>query len=190
MFKVNFAMGYVLPPYWANHPAVVKKFENNASQSEVIDLPHAMPLSMKWERELDSEWFTLPIEPIVTISGRNIIVRRNVAKHNDTLRRGCVVETWATDDYDITIAGVFISDKENELPEDLIKKLRYYCEAREPVMVESKIFTLFKITKIIIEDFSWPHTKGMQNQMFALKCYSYETPELVIKDEITGDIAI
>jgi hypothetical protein len=81
-----------------------------------------------------------------------------------------------------------MSDDENALPEELIRKLREYCEARRPLVVESKMFTLFNITKIIIEEWSFPFTKGMQNQMFALKAYSYETPQLIIS-EVEGDIA-
>lgn len=186
MFTVSFATGYVFPPYWANHPSVVKKFDTNVTQAQVTNIPFAMPLKIKWPEE--AEYFELPIEPVVTISGRATIIRRNVAKANKESKRGSVVETWSTDDYDITIGGLFMSDDEDTLPEELIRKLREYCEARRPLVVESKMFTLFNITKIIIEEWSFPHTKGMQNQMFALKAYSYETPQLIIS-EVEGDIA-
>lgn len=189
MIHVDFAQGFNLPPYWLNHPQVVKKFEEvqsiSARQIEqkyageaLLGVPCAMPLRMKITYE--SEWWELPIEPVISISCKNIIVRRNVLKQDNTnTTRGSIKETWAQDDYEVNISGLFMSNENGSLPEDDIRKLRSICEARQTIDVQSELFTLFDITKIAIEDYSFPYTKGMENQMFSIKGYSDEMVKLL-----------
>ena len=103
-------------------------------------------------------------------------------KHNNVERRGTVKELWTQGDYEISISGVLISNKNNELPEDDLKKLRAYCEHRGAIEVYSPLFTIFNITKICIESYDFPFTKGMENQMFSIKAVSddFETSNLLI----------
>ncbi|MCL2130887.1 MAG: DUF6046 domain-containing protein [Lentimicrobiaceae bacterium] len=61
---------------------------------------------------------------------------------------------------------------DGQFPEQEIAKLRQYAEGRKTVMVLSNLFSLFNITKIAIEDFSIPFTKGVENQMYSIKAYS------------------
>lgn len=181
---INFAQPFELPPYWLNHPEVIKDLDrdNLPSQAEALNIPHACPLKIKWNSE--SVWWQFPIEPVVTINGKNTIVKRNVLKvpSADSERRGSVKELWSQDDYEVNISGVFISGSDGKLPEEQLRILRKYCEGRKSLMVESPLFTIFNIKRIAIEDFQFPFTKGIENQMFSIKASSddFDEKELLI----------
>lgn len=191
---IDFAQPFELPPYWLNHPEVVKRIDSGSfndnpveangvviEQKQLLSIPHACPLQIKWESEKD--WWQFPIEPVVTINGKNTIVKRSVLKagYADVQRRGTVKELWSQDDYEVNISGVFIGH--DKLPEGDIMKLRKYCEGRQSVMVSSPLFTIFNITKIAIEDFQLPFTKGIENQMFSIKASSddFDDDKLLIQ---------
>ena len=142
------------------------------------------PVRIKWADESDDSWWTFPFDPVVSVSGKNIIVRRNVLKQNneDNTRRGSVKEGWSQDDYEVNIAGVLM-DVNGELPEDDLRQLRRYCEARKVIEVESDLFCLFNINRLAVESFELPFTKGKENQMYAIKAYSDDTFDLLIKEE-------
>lgn len=174
---IDFAQPISLPPYWLNHPEVVRRYEDNMfEQATALAVPHACPLKMKWASE--AAWWQFPIEPVVTINCKNNIVKRNVLKVSnvDVERRGTVKELWSQDDYEISLSGVFISTDGN-LPEADLRKLRAYCEARESVEVQSPLFTLFNIRRMAIEDYQFPFTKGLENQMFSIKASSDDFDE-------------
>jgi hypothetical protein len=182
-FSYNPALAFQLPPYWLNHSQVVKiTNDSNYRQSDLLQMPCACPLAIKWEDE--STWWELPIEPLISISGKNNIVRRNVSKAlYPESQRGSIKETWSQDDYDIGINGIFINKQTDELPEADLRKLRNYFEARKTLEVRSKLFAIFEISKIVIESCEWPKTNGMSNQMFNIKAYSDDTFSLLIKED-------
>ncbi len=190
MINITFEKGVDLPPFWLESGRQVIDIRNVVSEN-LQDLERNKDkyqgnlfqdaLRIKWEDEQD--WFTLPLDPIISITGKNIIIRRNVLKLSPYKenRRGSIKEIWSQDDYEVTIAGVFTG--KNDLPEGDLRRLRAYCEARKTIMVESKLFTIFKITKLLIEDYNLPFTKGIQNQMYTLKTYSDDVFELLVKEE-------
>lgn len=167
---INFAQPFELPPYWLNHPEVVQSIDNDnqPSAAEAISVPHACPLKIKWASE--QSWWQFPIEPVVTVSGKNVLIKRNVLKssYSDVMRRGSVIEQWMQDDYEVTISGLFIGSG-GKLPEDDLRTLRKYCEGREAIEVFSPLLTIFKITRLAIEEYQLPFTKGLENQMFTIK---------------------
>ena len=122
--------------------------------------------------------YVFPIDPIMAISGKNVITRRYVAKMktqqgNDTvLRSGSVKESWSQDDYDITIGGVLIGDDAEDLRE-MVQDLRSVLEAGETLKVTNEMLNMgYGITNLVVESYSFPHTKGLQNQAYSIKCYS------------------
>lgn len=170
---LNVATGYRLPPYWLNHPQVVKQIkDSNMSKDGLLGVACSCPMKIKTEG--DSEYWQLPIEPVVSITCKNIIVRRNILKtgNKDITRRGSVKELWTQDDYQVNISGMLIGEDEDELPENDLIRLKNMCENRGVLEVESKLFTIFNITKIAVESYDFPFTKGMNNQMFTIKGYS------------------
>jgi len=153
MIQFDFAKGFELPPFWLNHPQVVINFhdENDLNQTGYLNNPCLVPLKIKLRSEPDSAYWQLPIDPVITISGKNTIVRRNVLKgYGNATKRGSIKETWNQDDYEISISGLFISRVAGSLPVEEITKLRSYCEAREPIQVRSELFVLFNVDYLVI----------------------------------------
>lgn len=181
---IDIPQPFAIPPYWLNHPVAVKRIEQSqgSSADELLRIPHICTLALLAPGKLG--YWELPIDPVVTVSCKNEIVKRNVlkVKQNNVERRGSVKELWSQGDYEISISGVLISNNDNELPEDDLKKLRAFCEHRGALQVYSPLFTVFNITKICIESYDFPFTKGMENQMFSIKAVSddFETSNLLI----------
>jgi hypothetical protein len=141
------------------------------------------PLRIKLASE--SEYWQIPVEPLITLSGENTIIRRSVAKSGtlaDT--RGTVKERWSQDDYRIQINGLLYNQSDdNVYPREDVGKLRYYCEAREGIDVECELFEIFGITRIVIEDYGIPFTKGENRQEYNITAYSDDSLKLLIDVE-------
>lgn len=171
MIYFDFATGFNLPPFWRNSPVRILEpaKAGEASQKYQGNL-YQVPVELKWEDE--SEWQRLPFDPVVSVTGKNVIVRRTPLKaHPDRPRRGSVKELWTQDDYEINIAGVFIGE-DGEYPESDLRKLRRYCEGRKTVEIRSPLLTIFNIERLAVESYALPFTKGIENQMYTIKGYS------------------
>ena len=115
--------------------------------------------------------FTLPLDPLVSISGKNDLVCRNVARY-DGEARGSIKEKWRTGDWNITIAGVLIAGEDTSLFQ-YIDRLRQYIEADENIkLICPYINDGYRIDRIVIESYDFPFTKGEENQTYTLKCKS------------------
>lgn len=148
------------------------------NQPPAMGMPQFFPLRLK--RESDTEWFEFPIEPLISLKGKNIVVKRYVAKGT---KRGSVKEFWAQDDYDIEIRA-FIQNPNSytEYPEAYIRQLRTICESGESIEVQCDLLLMYDISRIVIEDFDFPFTKGENAQACILKCVSDDSYDLLIED--------
>lgn len=185
--RVSFATGFSMPPIIPfKDTVVVKKGESLESSAElqsrlkaglnaIAEANWSMPLRFKLDT--DNVEFTLPVDPIISMSGKNIIVRRYVSKSE---KRGSIKERWSQDDWVITISGVLIADSAAELKE-MVKQLREICEkGKTGVAVINDLFNNYMdILRIAIEDFDFPHTKGEENQAFTIKAYSDDVFQLL-----------
>ena len=122
---LDFAFGFNLPPYWKNHPVGIERIGDNITQKEAEGRLYQDSLSIRWEEESDDNWWQFPFDPVISISGKNTIIRRNVLKMDNNVenRRGTIKELWSQDDYAIQIAGVFMG-KNAAFPEADIKTLK------------------------------------------------------------------
>lgn len=181
---INYPQALEIPPYWLNHPVRAKRLESAEAMhaEDALRVPHLCSLTLCAPGT--SNYWECPIDPVITISCKNKIVQRDVLKvhQKDKERRGSVKELWSQGDYEINISGVLISKDDNKLPEDDLKKLRALCEYRGALEVTSPLFTIFNITKICIEDYSFPFTKGVANQMYSIKAVSddFDSSNLLI----------
>ena len=196
--------GAKIPPYWRFNPSTQAQVEGGDYSVEIrppqadidpetlsiidglddekladmvranaLGIPMQMPMTLKIEGW--KKGWLLPYEPIVSVTGQNIITRRNVSKGRT---RGSVKERWAQDDYSITVNGILIG--ENKYPEDDVKKLIKICE-RAKVEVYSPLLYMFGINYMVIDSYDFPNTEGANNQEYSLKCYSDETYKLLLK---------
>lgn len=147
----------------------------------IFGTPMCFPLSIK--AQTDKEWWLLPIEPIITLSGSNTLIRRNVAKisSRENKRRGTVKERWATDDYTININGLLSRFDDWSYPTDDVAKMRAIVEARSPIDVKCQLFEIFGIGKMVIEKYDFPFTKGEENQAYSITAYSDDDWNLLIE---------
>lgn len=177
-----------IPPYMRlQHKAIAKVDPDEYSDkvftqdqlpseaSNALGVPMQCPLWMK--REEDAEYWLLPYEAIITIHGKNIIAKKQVAKGKV---RGSIKERWAQDDYQVNISGILMA--ENGYPEADVKKLRTICEATK-VQVMSPIFELFSIDRLVIESFDFPFTSGPGNQAYTIGAVSDDIYKLLLRKE-------
>lgn len=159
-------------PYWQQVEQKIASVPEDLRQEALLGVPCYCPVSLRGASE--EGWWQLPLDPVVSVRGRNEIVKRSVLKvrTGDKERRGTVKELWSQGDYEVTIAGVLQSGEAGVLPEEAIRRLRGYCECRESVEASSPLLTLFGIRRVAIESFEFPHTAGMESQMYSLTCSS------------------
>ncbi|MDB0603192.1 DUF6046 domain-containing protein [Tenacibaculum maritimum] len=139
----------------------------------------------------DGVSYLLPYEPMISIQGKNTIIRRNVAKmktNEGVLLGGSIKERWTQDDYEITITGVLIGslltgDVSECYPKDDFGSLKKYLTSAERIRVECEPLQLLGINYIVIEDFSFPFTKGENVQAYEIKAYSDFDYKLLLKIE-------
>lgn len=132
-----------------------------------------------------------PFEPLINITGGNNIVTRNVAKQspqNGEVISGTIKERWSQKDYDITITGFLVGKNLRGTPDecypkdDLTKLLKFLTNAGN-IKVFCHPFEILGINRIVIQDFSFPFTKGENVQAYEIKALSDFNYNLLIAIE-------
>lgn len=152
-----------------NNEDLLWKNDQNISEENQF-----FPFSFK--NSTDENWWLLPWEPMINISGSNTIVKRNIAKVEKSFI-GSIKERWSTDDYEITITGAFYGDKmlgksSQTYPRFEMEKLRNYLLTAEALQVLCEPLQILNINKIVIESVSFPFTKGENVQAYEIKAVS------------------
>lgn len=179
---IDKAMGRygAIPPFFIpkKEDIITKVYDANEIMDDyaAVGIIHSV-MPMRLKRPTDKEWFLLPLEPLVSISGKNTIIRRKVAKSK---LNGTIKERWSQDDYEVTIQGVVSGSDESKYPENYLRKLVELFDERQAVEVEQGILQVFGIHYLAIESASFPHTKGLNNQNYEIKAYSDNPVELLI----------
>lgn len=204
---VSRAIGTVVPPYWYRQRnaavEIADEYEGEAGaevvragafrnemaemsdeelkvliRNNALGFPMAVPLDIEVPGE--KKMWTFPWEPIITLKGKNAIVRRRAAKSE---KRGTIKEYWTQDDYEINIQGMLMDCfNEQRYPKEDVDKLRRICEAGKSLRVNCSLLELFDISQLVIEDFELPFTKGENAQGYTLKAYSDDLFELLIDE--------
>lgn len=183
-------IGLKVPPYWLfNQPVVTRQDPSEydelmmLEEAELEDMirTNALGVPMRFPLEISlvdqEDWWLVPIEPLITLTGRNIIVRRQVSKGKI---RGSIKERWTQDDYQVKIEGALMDLKRDDYPRDDVQKLRNFCEAAK-LKVHCPLFEIFSINQIVVESYDFPFTKGIQNQQYTINAYSDDTYKLLLK---------
>jgi hypothetical protein len=129
------------------------------------------PLSFSFE-EHGTKWL-FPYEPLISVSGKNTIVKRKPLKGIN----GTIKEHWNSDDYEITITGSLIGTIErgsfaNCYPRELMSELINFLTKCKFIYVNNPMLELLDIHRIVIEDYSFPFTKGENVQAYSIKALS------------------
>jgi hypothetical protein len=179
-----------LPPYPKGEAVTIEnndgyalsRFVAEASASDNIEqtifgTPMVVPLSVKLPGE--SDWFLFPAEPLISIEGQSILIRRNVAKKNNAT--GSIKEYWTDDDWSIEVQGLLTEPGTEDFPDDQFNDLLKYLTAKEPLDVKCAALERAGITKMVIYKRSLPFTKGPENQSFSFSAFSDSDWDLLIK---------
>lgn len=181
--------GLKVPPYWLFNQPVITEADSygyselsTMTEEELADtirtnalgVPMRLPLEVKAD---DGDWWLFPIEPLISLTGRNIIVRRQVSKGKI---RGSVKERWTQDDYQINIEGALMDLTSQNYPTEDVKRLRAVCEAAK-LKVRCPLLEIFSINQIVIENYEIPFTAGIQNQAYKITAYSDDIYKLFLK---------
>lgn len=155
-------------------------------EQTIFGTPQTAPLSLKLSSE--STYWLLPVEPLISINGKNIIVKRNVSKRKRGF--GSIKEYWTQDDYAISILGLLTdSGTMYDFPREDLVTLMKYCTAKEPIDVKCPLLEILGVTKIVIEDYQLPFTKGPQNQNYSITAYSDTEWSLLLKKKVSVSTA-
>lgn len=181
--------GGKVPPYWLMGKTVLREVDNNdfsglrgmtdeeledIVRTNALGIPMVMPLSLRLDVEGAEEWL-LPEEPMISITGQNIITRRHVSKGR---LRGSIKERWTQDDYTVKVEGLLLG-RDGRYPKNDVERLRRYCEAGK-VKVLCPLLEIFGITQIAIESWDIPFTSGKTNQNYEITAYSDDIYKLLI----------
>lgn len=171
------APGYSLPPVLLKDKVVIINMNNNSdykpTTSDLAVNSGQYPLTLMCDGLPD---FTFPIDPIISLSFKNVITRRTVAKGT---KRGTIKERWTEDDVEISITGAF-SRTDGAYPTE-VAELQKYFEWRGQIDVQCAFLNARDIFSIAIESFVLPHTRGLQNQAFQITAYSDDVFNLLIE---------
>jgi hypothetical protein len=143
-------------------------------RTNALGRPMTAPLRLQLEQSGATEWL-LPMEPMISINGQNILTRRKVNKGKI---RGSIKERWAQDDYTVTIEGILMSN-DGSYPKDDVTKLKSFCEAGH-VKVLSPLLEIFDISQLAIESWQIPFTTGLTNQNYTITAYSDDIYKLLL----------
>ena len=188
----NELMKHVLPPIpflpFRNDQGVIEVSAEEylnlwESDKPLSDEQQFFPLSMSIDE--GATWFRLPYEPLISITGKNVIAKRRVAKSENNVTTdlkageffGTVKERWSQDDYEITITGVLMGSLLRGIMEDCFpradfEKLKKILTHSKHIKVACPPLELLGINSIVIDDFSFPFTKGENVQAYEIKCCS------------------
>ena len=181
--------GGKVPPYWLMGKTILREVDNNdfsglrgmtdeeledIVRTNALGIPMVMPLSLRLDVEGAEEWL-LPEEPMISITGQNIITRRHVSKGR---LRGSIKERWTQDDYTVKVEGLLLG-RDGRYPKNDVEWLRRYCEAGK-VKVLCPLLEIFGITQIAIESWDIPFTSGTTNQNYEITAYSDDIYKLLI----------
>lgn len=146
-------------------------------RTNALGVPMAMPLRFQLEESGAREWL-FPVEPMISLNGQNILVRRHVSKGSI---RGSIKERWTQDDYTVRIEGILMS-RDGKYPEEEVSVLKNFCEAGH-VKALCPLLEVFGISQLAIENWDIPFTTGLTNQNYAITAYSDDIYKLLLNRE-------
>lgn len=159
-----------------------KNWQTNDSTAEGSQF---FPLSFSFT-EGGQKWL-FPFEPMINVSSGNNIIKRNVAKQGEKLI-GTIKERWSRKDFDIQVTGVLIGSMlqgtpEDTFPREQMERLFEFLKHSKEFFIYCHPLEILGITKVVVEDYSFPFTKGENVQAYDLKLTSDFAYNLLIKEE-------
>lgn len=149
------------------------------------------PLSFSFDQDRKTKWL-FPYEPMITISSGNTIIKRNVAKQGDKLI-GTIKERWNRKDFDITVTGVLMGSLTTGRVEDCfpikqMESLFKFLTHNKEFYISCAPLEILGINKVVVEDYTFPFTKGENVQAYDLKLTSDDNYTLLTSGNAMKDV--
>lgn len=169
---VSFALKDIYKEVFGTTGKILKDFAGAAGGQTYL-----CPVTISYEGDsvYNPDSWTIPQEPLVTVRGKNTIIRNPILKNTDV---GTVKEMWSADDWDIEIKGVVFGDDDSKLPSAEINRLRWFFEVRRAIKVDSPYLSLLGIKWMAIDSLEFPETRGYNYQAYVIKGFSDKPFEL------------
>ena len=155
-----------------NNQITVRDASNLVQSGRLVSMVLPLWIGLKE----DAEWM-FPVEPLISVSGKNVVVKRNVSKSE---YRGTIKERWTEDDFQINIQGSFVHQDLYTYPESDVQKLMYYIRQRTALSVKNELLAMLGIHQIVVESYSFPFSKGENVQNFTIDASSDDLYKLFI----------
>jgi hypothetical protein len=186
---------HVLPriPFlpFQNESVIAQQSLNPTMILNETDLPISedqqfFPLSFSFDQGRKTKWL-FPYEPMITISSGNTVIKRNVAKQGNKLI-GTIKERWNRKDFDITVTGVLMGSLmrgkvEDCFPREQMQRLFEFLKYNKEFYIYCAPLEILGITKVVVEDYTFPFTKGENVQAYDLKLTSDDFYNLLVIEE-------
>ncbi len=168
--------------------------DNWTTRDSIEESSQFFPLSFSFT-EGGQKWM-FPYEPMINISSGNNIIKRNVAKlspKNESLTGkfetsfGTVKERWSRKDFEISVTGVLIGSIMQGTAQDCFPKKQmialfdFLTYAKE-IFIYCEPLEILGITKVVVEDYSFPFTKGENVQAYDIKLVSDTATTLLLRE--------
>lgn len=141
---------------------------DGSNKQNAIGVDMIMPLDMGIN---ENEMWSLPLEPMVSITGGNRIIRRYP---NRSTTGGSYKERWSSDDFSISIKGAFVDFQGQQYPEEEVQQLKEICTHKGNILLQNTLFRILGIERMVIQKFDIPFTPGIAAQGFSISGYSDE----------------
>lgn len=162
-----------LNPLFRRSGIIFRNVKDLVDSRQVVAM--VMPLTLYLPD--DTPWL-LPYEPLISVQGENIIIKRNVAKSEG---RGSIKERWAEGDIKVAIEGTFINDDPQKYPATEVQKLRQVIKQRRAIKIENELLQLLNVNYLVIEEYNLPFSKGENVQNYSLTALSDDSYNLFIE---------
>ncbi len=150
----------------------VQKAKELVQQGNSVKM--VLPLSLRMS---NGDWWLFPIEPLISISGKNIVVKRSVAKSE---KRGTIKERWSEDDIQISIQGSFVHPDLYTYPSQNVTDLTNLIRQKTAIEVQNELLQLLDVHQIVIEEFELPFSKGENVANYSIEAVSDDLYNLFI----------
>ena len=158
---------------WNNRPITIRDASDLKESGQIVS--QVMPLSLQMP---DNTWWELPYEPLISVSGENIVKMRNVAKSTG---RGTIKERWCEGDIKINVQGTFVNDDLYTYTDIEVQKLREAITQKRAIAVQNELLQLLNINQIVVLTYDLPFSKGENVQNWSFEAVSDDSYNLFIE---------
>lgn len=168
-------MAEPLNPLFRRDNVMLRKVAEQIENGQTV----AMVMPFTFYLSKDEEWL-LPYEPLISVQGENIIIKRNVAKFEG---RGSIKERWTEGDIKVIIEGMFVNADPTKYPTTEVQKLRRVITQRREIKIKNELLSLLNVNYLVIENYNLPFSKGENVQNYSLTALSDDSYNLFIKEK-------